>query len=742
MPESLLRKLFPGAKISKTKTTISTYGDQTLQPKGQVTLCCERKGKLHILEFLVVDVPQGKPSLLSGQDAQALHYLKIYADETHAVDGEGTDSKTATPRSPLQPGTITKEDVLQRYTCVFRPGRGEPLGSPLHIEMDPDVTPVHAPRRRVPVAKLDRVNDELKRLCDDGIIKPVTEPTEWLSNILVKEKPNGKLRICIDPSQTINKAIKRPIYTIPTIEEKLPLLTKAKVFTIVDVSEAFHTIVLDDDSSLLTTFLGPNGRYRYTRMPFGISSGPEEYQRRQHEFLDGLQGIINIADDICIFGCGDTKEEADIDHDRNLIALLDKCSDYDLRLSAKKLQFKASSVTFMGHKLTDKGVEPDPSKVTAIREMPRPTDKAAVQRFLGMCQYLSKFCQNLSETVLPLRDLTKQDAVFVWSNTHENSFNSAKQLIASATVLRYYDPSSPVTLQVDTSENAIGGVLLQDNEPVCFTSHTLSVTERNYAQIEKECLAIVTCMHKWHQYLYGKSNITVHTDHQPLETIFKKPLSLAPRRLQRMMLKLQRYQFTVSYKKGKELYVADTLSRAAVNDPTLVDIQQVEVFRIELAEMNLKPSQVTADTLQRIRTETSKDPAMAALYETVMNGWPDERKEVPEPLRLYWSYRDEISAYDGVLYKSHQVIVPTSLRPEMLKKIHKAHQGPDSSIQWAREALFWPGMQAAIRETCLACGTCAQYQAERPVEPMLSHDVPSRPWSKISMDLFQLDGMC
>ena len=120
-----------------------------------------------------------------------------------------------------------------------------------------------------------------------------------------------------------------------------------------------------------------------------------------------------------------------------------------------------------------------------------------------------------------------------------------------------------------------------------------------------------------------------------------------------MMLKLQRYQFTVSYKKGKELYVADTLSRAAVNDPTLVDIQQVEVFRIELAEMNLKPSQVTADTLQRIRTETSKDPAMAALYETVMNGWPDERKEVPEPLRLYWSYRDEISAYDGVLYKSH-----------------------------------------------------------------------------------------
>ena len=95
-----------------------------------------------------------------------------------------------------------------------------------------------------------------------------------------KEKPNGKLRICINRSQTINKAIKRSKYTILTIEEKLPLLTKAKVFTIVDVSEAFHTIVLDKKSSLLTTFQGPNGPYCYNRMPFGIVSGPEEYQRR------------------------------------------------------------------------------------------------------------------------------------------------------------------------------------------------------------------------------------------------------------------------------------------------------------------------------------------------------------------------------------------------------------------------------------------------------------------------------
>ena len=374
MPSSLLNELFPDAQISKTRSKINTYGSETMRPKGQVTLCCDRKGKIHMIDFLVVDLPYNKPPLLCGKDAQALDYLKIYADETHAVE-----EKTPQTLPPL--GKLTKEDVLEHYSNVFKPGRGKPLGTPMHISLDPSISPVHAPTRRVPVAKLERVNEELKRLCDEGIIRPVTQPTDWLSNILVKEKPNGKLRICIDPSQTINKAIKRPKYTIPTIEEKLPLLTKAKVFTIVDVSEAFHTIVLDDESSLLTTFQGPNGRYCYNRMPFGIASGPEEYQRRQHEFLDGLRGVINIADDICVFGCGDTKEEADIDHDRNLTNLLEKCSKYDLRLSAKKLQFKSPSVTFMGHKLTDNGVEPDPAEVAAITGMPKPTGKAGVQLF-------------------------------------------------------------------------------------------------------------------------------------------------------------------------------------------------------------------------------------------------------------------------------------------------------------------------------------------------------------------------
>ena len=127
----------------------------------------------------------------------------------------------------------------------------------------------------------------------------------------------------------------------------------------------------------------------------------------------------------------------------------------------------------MGHRLTNKGVQPHPSKVAAITGMPTPADKAAVQRFLGMCQYLSKFCQNLSQTVLPLRDLTRDDTEFLWSDVHKAAFNSAKTLIASTTALRYYDVSLPVNLQVDASDSAIGRVLLHESHPVCFMSHSL-----------------------------------------------------------------------------------------------------------------------------------------------------------------------------------------------------------------------------------------------------------------------------
>ena len=182
-----------------------------------------------------------------------------------------------------------------------------------------------------------------------------------------------------------------------------------------------------------------------------------------------------------------------------------------------------------------------------------------------MCQYLNKFCHNLFETVLPLKDLTREDSEFVWSASHETAFNSAKNFIAFTTAFRYYDSNLPVTLQVDASDNAIGDVLLQEGKPVCFTSHTLNRNLREITPKSRKCLAIVSSMGSWHYYLYGKNEIIVHSDHQPLETIFKKPLSKTPRRLHRMILKLQNISSPFDTRKGEKFLWQTPLAWLSVN---------------------------------------------------------------------------------------------------------------------------------------------------------------------------------
>ena len=206
------------------------------------------------------------------------------------------------------------------------------------------------PLRRIPVAMRDRVEAELRKMVDDGVIAPVSRPTPWVSALLVVAKQDGGIRICIDP-KPLNKALQHSVYYMPTIDDILPKLTNAKVFSTVDAKSAFWHLKLDDESSHLTTFETAFGRYRWLRMCYGISPAPEIFQARMHADLSGLSGIHGIADDILISGSGDTTDEAQQDHDRNLIALLERCRARGIKLNQSKLRFNRQS-TVLGHLLT------------------------------------------------------------------------------------------------------------------------------------------------------------------------------------------------------------------------------------------------------------------------------------------------------------------------------------------------------------------------------------------------------
>ena len=206
----------------------------------------------------------------------------------------------------------------------------------------------------------------------------------------------------------------------PTLMENLHKLSGTKCFTIVDVKEGFLNIPLDHESSMATTMHTSFGRYRWLRLPFGVSSAPEEFQQRLMTALEGLDGLANIADDIHV---GDTYAEAELDHDKNLIALMNRAFEKDIRFNLAKLKFKLKEVKFMGDIISADGRKPDPDKVRAIVELRQPHDKAALLHF--MMNYLSPFCPNLSATLKPPRSLTHDGVPYLWSSTQEEAFMKA-----------------------------------------------------------------------------------------------------------------------------------------------------------------------------------------------------------------------------------------------------------------------------------------------------------------------------
>ena len=266
--------------------------------------------------------------------------------------------------------------------------------------------------------------------------------------MVVMPKKNGSLHICLDPND-LNRAIQRHHYQLPTIEDIATRLHGAKVFTIVDVKNGFWHVALDEQSSYLTTFHTPFGRYRWKRMPFGICSAPEIFQRKMHEIIEGLQGVEVVADDFLAVGRGESIEEANRDHDKNLDALLQRCAERGVRLNPDKIKLRLAEVPFIGHRATSEGLCVDPAKVQAIKDMPTPQSVAAVQQFLGLAQYLSKFLPHLADITKPLQILTQKDTSGVWEDPQQKAFEDLKILVSSTPVLRYYNIQDEVTLRCD-----------------------------------------------------------------------------------------------------------------------------------------------------------------------------------------------------------------------------------------------------------------------------------------------------
>ncbi|XP_046558199.1 uncharacterized protein LOC124267324 [Haliotis rubra] len=642
LPLSWFKKVRDKEKISKQHiVTLVSYGGSSLKTLGRTQIKCRFKDREELLTFHVIE-QQLKP-IVGLRDSVRLKLLSFDEDVYSVCELTMKNTQNYEP--------LTKAQIMKGYPTLFD-GRLGNLPVEYSAELDPDIVPVIRAPRRIPVAMQDKVKQELDSMVEQGVITPVTEPTDWVSSMVIAKKKNtDKIRICIDPID-LNKALKRQHYPMRTVEEIIARMPKAKFFTKLDASRGFWQIPLSHATSMLTTFNTPYGRYRYLRMPFGITSASEVFQKHMDSLFSGLP-CEGIMDDLLVWG--ETEEQ----HDNNVIRVLNKADEIGLKLNPDKFHFKEKEVSYVGHILTAEGVRPDPEKVRAIVNMPEPEGLPSLRRFLGMVTYLAKFIPHLSELAAPLRELLKKETTWEWSSKCRTATEAIKKEISNSATLKFYDVTKPVTLTCDASKSGLGAAVIQEGHPIAYASKSMTKSQTNYAQIEKELLAILFACEKFHDYIYGK-RVTVETDHQPLITICKKPLFAAPARLQRMLLKLQQYSIDLVYKRGKDLIIADTLSRAYLED-TSNNEEEFEVLTV------LPMTEQRTEQLQR---ETAEDQLMQLLSRYIYYGWPEYRKDVHPDAKPYHSFRDELAEYSGIIYKGEKIVVPPSLRTEYMEQ-HK-----------------------------------------------------------------------
>jgi len=684
-------------KLSQTPVILQVYGGFKIKPLGVVNLQCCYENKESNERFIVVQC--GKP-LLSLETCIKLEIIK----------------------KPVEISAIkhsSSEKFIKNNIEIFE-GLGT-FKNELKLEVKPGTEPVVKPPRRVPNSIKDRLKIKLDNLERLQVIQRVEGPVEWAHNIVIIEKPDKTLRLCLDPKD-LNNVLKKEPYEIPTFEEIATKFNNKRYFSVLDLKDGFYQVKLDKKSSDLCTFSTPFGCYKFLRLPFGLSIAPEYFQKINIQNFGDIKGIIIYFDDILI--AGETEDE----HDKIMNKVIERAKQLNVKFNKNKIQYKVEKVKYLGHIFSKEGVRPDEERVRTIREMKNPKDKKELQRVLGLINYFRNFIPNLSEITASVRDLLKEKNEFVWEAHHTECLNKIKNILMSSPLLSNINMKKEIVIQTDSSKSGLGCCLMQDHKPVCYASSSLNESEINYSQTEKEFLAVVFACKKFHNLIYGKK-VIVQTDHKPIVAIMKKNIAdIGSNRLQRLKLKLVNYDLDVHYIPGKYLYVADTLSRAYLNE-TEYDESMKEVVHSVSHFMSIDQTE-----MNKFKIETNKDINIKQVKKFHIEGWPKHDK-VNTNLKYFYNIRNDLQIVDELLFYKNNLIVPETLKNNILKLLHEGHFGITKTKAMARELYYWPGMNTDIENYVMKCTICEKYRSSNVKEPMLLHDIPDVPFSKVAADI-------
>lgn len=424
-----------------------------------------------------------------------------------------------------------------------------------------DETPIFVRSyRQAPQQRLE-IQKQVDNLLNQGIIRESISP--WSCPVhIVPKKPDAsgkvKWRLVID-YRRLNDRIIEDKYPLPNINDILDRLGRAQYFTTLDLASGYHQLEMHPKDVEKTAFTTERGHYEFLRMPFGLKNAPSTFQRLMDHILRGIDNVFTYLDDVIIAA---TSLQS---HNEKLKEVFQRFKMHNLKVQLDKSEFLQKHVNFLGHELTDQGLNPNKDKIKAVLNFPIPQTQKDIKAFLGLVGYYRKFIKDFAKLTKPLTSCLKKNAKVVHTDEFLDAVDKCKQILTNAPILQYPDFDKPFILTTDASDFALGAVLSQgivgSDKPIAFASRTLSDTETRYSTIEKELLGIVWAIKYFRPYLYGRK-FTIYTDHRPLTWLMslKDPNS----KLTRWKLKLAEYDYKVVYKKGKQNTNADALSRAKI----------------------------------------------------------------------------------------------------------------------------------------------------------------------------------
>ncbi|XP_055910439.1 uncharacterized protein K02A2.6-like [Eupeodes corollae] len=596
-----------------------------------------------------------------------------------------------------------KNEILKAFPQVFDNNYyGIIRDHVAEIVLDVNASPIFHKPYTVPYGLREKVEKELGRLVEVGILKPVRF-SEWATPIVVVEKKDGTIRICMDCKSTINRYVRADHYPIPRIDDILSCFGGCSFFCILDLAGAFQQVALSEQSQKYVTINTDKGLFQYTRLPFGIKSAPSIFQCVIDDILKGLKYVRGYIDDIIIGGS--TLDDCKA----NLIEVLRRFNQLNVKVRIDKCQFFKSSVEYLGHEINGDGIHPKANMMKAIVNAPAPVDVSSLKAYLGLLNFYNKFIPNLSARLAPLYDLLKKEKSFDWNQDCEKVFNESKCWLYDNNMLVHYSPDKALGIVCDASSYGVGGVLFHiekngEERPIMFVSSTLSNAEKNYSQIEREALAVIFSVKRFHKYIYGRK-ITIYSDHKPLENIFgdKKNNAIAAARLQRWALILSQYDYKIVYRKGSAMNNADALSRLPVSEPTDVSSCMINFFNIA-GNLPLNANDIAK--------ETSKDDTLSKVISFMNSEWPAyfENKLLQKlsSRKLEFSISDE-----GCLLLGCRVVIPNSLKGKMLELLHEGHMGVVRMKELSRGTMWWLNLDRDIEHYVRTCDACQQENVEK-----------------------------